>query len=411
MSAKRLFMGAVAVAGVSLAAAAANAQDTIKIAYQEPLSGPFASIGTAGLSDFLYVAADINKRGGILGRDIEIVQFDNKLSGQEAVIQLQRAIDQGIRFLLQGQSSGIALALGDAITKNNARNPDNRILHLNYAAVAPALTNEKCSFWHFRFDANVDIKMAALTNYMKGQSDISKIYLINQNYSFGQAVEAAAKKMVGENMPNAEIVGAELHPLARIQDFTPYVQKIKASGADTVITGNWGPDLQLLIKAANDAGLDVKWFTYYAGAAGTPTAIGKAGVGRVYQISEWHQNVLESAELEAFINAYEEEYGDEFLFYRSKNTLEMLKLAIEAAGSTDPVKVAFAFEGMKYESELGTIEMRASDHQLFQKMFVSSWSDDVKYSQEVEGLGFKTEGVIQAADTIIGTTCKMERPS
>lgn len=411
MSAKRLFMGAVAVAGVSLAAAAANAQDTIKIAYQEPLSGPFASIGTAGLSDFLYVAADINKRGGILGRDIEIVQFDNKLSGQEAVIQLQRAIDQGIRFLLQGQSSGIALALGDAITKNNARNPDNRILHLNYAAVAPALTNEKCSFWHFRFDANVDIKMAALTNYMKGQSDISKIYLINQNYSFGQAVEAAAKRLVAENMPNAEIVGAELHPLARIQDFTPYVQKIKASGADTVITGNWGPDLQLLIKAANDAGLDVKWFTYYAGAAGTPTAIGKAGVGRVYQISEWHQNVLESAELEAFINAYEEEYGDEFLFYRSKNTLEMLKLAIEAAGSTDPVKVAFAFEGMKYESELGTIEMRASDHQLFQKMFVSSWSDDVKYSQEVEGLGFKTEGVIQAADTIIGTTCKMERPS
>lgn len=411
MSAKRLFMGAVAVAGVSLAAAAANAQDTIKIAYQEPLSGPFASIGTAGLSDFLYVAADINKRGGILGRDIEIVQFDNKLSGQEAVIQLQRAIDQGIRFLLQGQSSGIALALGDAITKNNARNPDNRILHLNYAAVAPALTNEKCSFWHFRFDANVDIKMAALTNYMKGQSDISKIYLINQNYSFGQAVEAAAKRLVAENMPNAEIVGAELHPLARIQDFTPYVQKIKASGADTVITGNWGPDLQLLIKAANDAGLDVKWFTYYAGAAGTPTAIGKAGVGRVYQISEWHQNVLESPELEAFINAYEEEYGDEFLFYRSKNTLEMLKLAIEAAGSTDPVKVAYAFEGMKYESELGTIEMRASDHQLFQKMFVSSWSDDVKYSQEVEGLGFKTEGVIQAADTIIGTTCKMERPS
>lgn len=411
MSAKRLFMGAVAAAGMSLSAAAANAQDTIKIAYQEPLSGPFASIGTAGLSDFLYVAADINKRGGILGRDIEIVQFDNKLSGQEAIIQLQRAIDQGIQFLLQGQSSGIALALGDAISKNNARNPDNRIIHLNYAAVAPALTNEKCSFWHFRFDANVDIKMAALTNYMKGQSDIGKIYLINQNYSFGQAVEAAAKKMVAENMPSAEIVGAELHPLARTQDFAPYVQKIKASGADTVITGNWGPDLQLLIKAANDAGLDVKWFTYYAGAAGTPTAIGKAGVGRVFQISEWHQNVLESAELEAFINDYEEEYGDEFLFYRSKNTLEMLKLAIEAAGSTDPVKVARAFEGMKYESELGSIEMRASDHQLFQKMFVSSWSDDVKYSQEVEGLGFKTEGVIPAADTRLGTTCNMERPS
>lgn len=411
MSAKHLLLGAVAAAGVGLGAAAANAQDTIKIAYQEPLSGPFANIGTAGLSDFLFVAADINKRGGILGRDIEIVQFDNKLSGQEAIIQLQRAIDQGIRFLLQGQSSGIALALGDAITKNNARNPDNRILHLNYAAIAPALTNEKCSFWHFRFDANVDMKMAALTNYMKNQSDISKVYLINQNYSFGQAVEAAAKKMVPANMPNAEIVGAELHPLARIQDFAPYVQKIKASGADTVITGNWGNDLTLLIKAANDAGLDVKWFTYYAGASGTPTAIGKAGVGKVFMITEWHQNVLESAELEEFVNEYEAEYGDEFLFYRSKNTLEMLKIAIEAAGSTDPVKVALAFEGMKYETELGPVEMRASDHQLFQKMYVSKWSDNVKYSQEVEGLGFETQGIIQAADTRIATTCNMERPS
>ena len=411
MSAKQIFMGAVAATGVGLFAAAANAQDTIKIAYQEPLSGPFASIGTAGLSDFLFVAADINKRGGIMGRDIEIVQFDNKLSGQEAVIQLQRAIDQGIQFLLQGQSSGIALALGAAISKNNARNPDNRIIHLNYAAVAPQLTNENCSFWHFRFDANVDMKMAALTNYMKGQPDVGKVYLINQNYSFGQAVEAAAKRIVPEALPSAEIVGAELHPLARIQDFAPYVQKIKASGADTVITGNWGPDLQLLIKAANDSGLDVKWFTYYAGAAGTPTAIGEAGVGRVFQISEWHQNVLESSELEAFINAYEAEYGDEFLFYRSKNTLEMLKLAIEAAGSTDPVKVALALEGMKYESELGTVEMRASDHQAFQKMYVSKWSDDVKYSQEVEGLGFKTEGVIEVADTRLGTTCNMERPS
>ena len=411
MSAKRFFIGAVAAAGVGLSAAAANANETIKIAYQEPLSGPFANIGTAGLSDFLFVAADINKRGGILGHDIEIVQFDNKLSGQEAIIQLQRAIDQGIRFLLQGQSSGIALALGDAITKNNARNPDNRILHLNYAAVAPALTNEKCSFWHFRFDANVDMKMAALTNYMKTRSDIGKVYLINQNYSFGQAVEAAAKKMVVANMPSAEIVGAELHPLARIQDFAPYVQKIKASGADTVITGNWGNDLTLLIKAANDAGLDVKWFTYYAGASGTPTAIGKAGVGKVFMITEWHQNVLESAELEEFVNRYEAEYGDEFLFYRSKNTLEMLKLAIEAAGSTDPVKVAFAFEGMKYESELGTVEMRAEDHQLFQKLYVSKWSDNVKYSQEVEGLGFETQGVIESADTRIGTVCKMERPS
>ncbi len=410
MSVKGMLLGAAAAAGVCLAAAPANAQETIRIAYLEPLSGPFASIGAAGLSDFLFVAADINKRGGILGREIEIVQFDNKLNPQEAIVQLHRAIDQGIRFVLQGQSSGIALALIDAINKNNARNPGDRILYLNYSAMTPSLTNELCSFWHFRFDANVEMKMQALTNYMKGKAGIEKIYLINQNYAFGRSVEAFAKQLVPQNVPGAEIVGAELHPLGRVQDFAPYVQKIKASGADTIITGNWGNDLTLLIRAANDAGLNLKWFTYAAGASGTPTAIGKSGVDRVFLISEWHQNVLESAELEDFINRYEAEYGDEFLFYRAKNTLEMLKLAVEATGSTDPVKVAFALEGMNYESELGTVEMRASDHQAFQKLYISKWSDDVKYSQEVEGLGFKTEGVIQAADTGLGTTCNMERP-
>ncbi len=411
MSAKRLFMGAVAAAGVSLFAAAANAQDTIKIAYSEPLSGGFANVGAAGLTNFQFIAADINKRGGVLGRNLEIVSFDNKLNPQEAVVQLQRAIDQEIQFIFQGQSSGVAHAIIDAINKNNKRNPDDSILFLNYAAIDPALTNEKCSFWHFRFDANVNIKMAALTNYLADQPDVGKVYLINQNYSFGQAVEAAAKKMVPEKRPDIEIVGAELHPVARIQDFAPYVQKIKASGADAVITGNWGNDIQLLIKAANDAGLNVKWFTYYAGSPGTPGAIGRSSEGRVFQITEWHQNVLDSPELEAFVNAYEAEYGDEFLFYRAKNAMEMLKIAIEAAGSTEPLAVARKLEGMRYEAELGTVEMRASDHQLFQPLYISAWSNDVKYDVEVEGYGFKTDGRIPLEATRVATTCKMERPS
>ena len=411
MSAKRLLMGAVAAAGVSLFAAAANAQDKIKIAYIEPLSGPFANVGNAGLTNFQFIAADINKRGGVMGRDLDIIGFDNKLNAQEGVIQLQRAIDQGIQFIFQGQSSGIAHAIIDAINKNNARNPGDRVLFLNYAAVDPALTNEKCSFWHFRFDANVDIKMAALTNYLVDQNDVNKVYLINQNYSFGKAVEAAAKKMLPEKRPDIEIVGAELHPVARIQDFAPYVQKIKASGADAVITGNWGNDIQLLIKAANEAGLNVKWFTYYAASPGTPSAIGQSSEGRIFQISEWHQNVLDSPELEAFINAYESEYGDEFLFYRAKNALEMLKIAIEATGSTDVVKVARALEGMKYEAELGTVEMRATDHQLFQPMYISAWSNDVKYDVEVEGYGFETDGRVPLEATKLATTCKMERPS
>ena len=76
------------------------------------------------------------------------------------------------------------------MSKYNDRNPGKEMLYLNYAAVDPVLTNDKCSFWHFRWDANSDIKMAALTNFMKSQPNIKKVYLINQDYSFGHAVDA-----------------------------------------------------------------------------------------------------------------------------------------------------------------------------------------------------------------------------
>ena len=154
------------------------------------------------------------------------------------------------------------------------------------------LTNDKCSFWHFRWDAGSDIKMEALTNYMKGVPSIKKVYLINQDYSFGQSVRADARKMLAAKRPDIEIVGDELHPLLKVTDFSPYIAKIKASGADTVVTGNWGQDIALLLKAAADAGLKVNWYTYYAGGAGGPTAIKQANLDhQVFQVTEGIPNV------------------------------------------------------------------------------------------------------------------------
>ena len=119
----------------------------------------------------------------MLGQKLEIVPMDNKLSAQESLILLKSAIDQGIRYIAQGNGSSVAGALIDAINKHNERNPDKTVVFLNYAAVDPDFTNDKCSFWHFRFDANTDMKMEALTTYMKGEKKIQKVYLLNQDYS------------------------------------------------------------------------------------------------------------------------------------------------------------------------------------------------------------------------------------
>lgn len=392
-------------------AATAHAQGTVKIALIEPLSGGAASAGILIQKHAAFYIDKVNAAGGVNGQKLELVASDNKMSPQESLINLKKITDEGTRYVMQGVGSLVAHAITDAVLKHNERNPGKEILFLNWAAVDPALTNEKCNFWHFRFDADADMKMEAITNYMAKQKNIKRVYLINQDYSFGKAVAAAARKMIKEKRSDIEIVGDELHPLQKVTDFSPYVAKIKASGADSVVTGNWSNDMLLLIKAGKDAGLNVDWYTYYAGALGSPTAIGKDGIGRVKQVSEWHKNVL--SELDPDAVAYEKRFtakDDDYAIWRVKSMFEMLVEAMKKAKSNDPVKVAKALEGLKLMTALGEIEMRADNHQLLQPLYVSTMSDKAKYDVEKTGLGFVTNGKVDAKETWLATTCKMDRP-
>jgi len=397
-----------------LAAAPAAAQDTLKIGYIDPLSGGGASVGEIGLKTFQFLADELNAKGGIQGKKVEIVPLDNKTNPQESLIQAQKAIDAGVRYITQGNGSAVAAALSDFVTKYNSRNPGKEVLYFNYAAVDPILTNEKCSYWHFRWDANSDIKMQALTNYMKDKKDIKKVYLINQDYSFGQSVRTEARKMLGAKRPDIEIVGDELHPLLKVTDFAPYIAKIKASGADTVITGNWGQDFALLLKAAADAGLKVNWYTYYAGGTGGPTAVKQAGLDhQVFQVSEGVANGGAPAAVEVE-NALRAKYAVSHFYPRAFNEIRMLAAAADKAKSTEPAKVAAALEGLEFEVlNGGKGVMRKEDHQFFQPIYISSFgslTDKSMFEEEHTGWGWKVDAKIDTPQTMVDTTCKMKRP-
>ena len=383
----------------------------VKIALIDPLSGGAATTGILAQKTHQFYIDAINAAGGINGEKIELLSFDNKVNAQESLIQLKKALDEGARYIVQGNGSAVALAITDAVQKHNERNPGKEVVFLNYAAVDPALTNEKCTFWHFRFDADADMKMAAMTNVIAKDPNIKKVYLINQDYSFGKAVATAATKMLAEKRPDIKIVGDELHPLQKVQDFSPYVAKIKASGADTVITGNWSNDMVLLIKAGKDAGLKVNWETYYGGSPGTVTAIGEAGVDTLKQVTEWHKNA--TPELDSTVAAFAKKYPgkeNEFSYYRAKTMWELFAAAAKKAGSNDPVKVAKALEGMKMSTPLGEVEMRGDNHQLLQPLYVSTLEKSQKYDVEETGLGWKTDAKVDPKATALPTTCKMERP-
>ncbi len=405
----------LAAAGIAAACMTYSVHaETIKVAFIDPLSGPFAPVGQNLLRSFQTVAEIANKEKWTPGHTIEVTGFDNKASPQESLTQLKTVIDQGYRYIVQGNGSGAAGALIDAINKHNERNPGKEIVFLNYAAVDPDLTNSKCSYWHFRTDANSDMKMEALTTYLANDKRIKKIYIIGQNYAHGHQVTRAAKEYLKRKRPDIEIVGDDLHPIGSVKDFSPYVAKINASGADTVITGNWGSDLALLIKAARDADLKANFYTYYAYTTGVPTVMGAAGANHVKYVGTWNVN-NETYSGKDLVEAFKKKYNDDFYAVSVYSALQLLSKGVVQANSTDPVKVAVAMEGQKFKTLNGDVEMRKSDHQLQQPLYVTTWvkvnGKDVKFDQESTGYGWRTDQKIESYVASQPTTCNMKRPT
>ncbi len=393
----------------------AHAADTVKLGFFGGLSGAQGHVGEEQLKAFKAAADVVNARGGVLGgRKIEIVAFDNKNTPQETLILLKQAIDQDIHYVMATVSS-VAHAINDAVVKHNERNPDKIVLFLDYNALDPALTEAKCSFWHFRFEAHSGMQINALTDFMAKQKAIRKVYLINQDYAHGHAVRKSSREMLAAKRPDIEIVGDDLIPLSKVKDFAPYIAKIRATGADAVLTGNWGNDLSLLVKAGAEAGLPAQYYTILGKLPGTWVTAGAAGAGRMKTVDAWHINAANPAWEKILVDS-RARYGassnmDYLTAYR---LVEMLSTAINKIGADDPLKVAFALEGLKYAGPTGESWMRAEDHQIIAPMYVLNFVKEgepgVKHDVDGTGYGWKTESLMEAKDNIPPMNCKMERP-
>jgi len=428
MNPERRMLLALTLAGsAALAAAPLRAQgsaEPIRLALIEGLSGPFGNAGDAVFRNLLWAVERINQRGGVRlpqgARPLELQRFDSKGQTEEALAMLRGALDQKFGFVFQGNSSATALALVDALEKHNQREPARRALFLNYSAVDPALTNVRCSFWHFRFDAHADMRLAALISVLQDDRAVKKVFLIGQDYSFGQHVGRKAREMITAMRPDIQIVGDELHPLGRVKDFIPYAAKIQASGAQAVLTGNWGNDLTLLVRALREVGSEARLYTFYGNALGVPAAIGEAGVGRVLAVAEWHPNLGGKAS-DDFYAAFRQRFPepkDDYVHARMQVMVEMLAAAIERARSTEAQAVALALEGARFDSSrLGGFHeagMRAADHQLQQPLVVSvmerAGTPGVAFDVEGSGYGFRTLRRFDAAAVTQPQQCRMIRP-
>lgn len=396
------------------------AQAPVRIAMIETLSGPLAAGGEAALRNLVWATERVNARGGIKlnsgARPLQMVRYDSKGQVEEALSALRSAIDDGIRIVMQGNSSAVAAALVDAIGKHNEREPGKRVIFLNYAAVDPALTNERCSFWHFRFDAHADMRMAALMQVLREDRSVQKVYLIGQDYSFGQAVLREGRRQLALVRPDVQIVGDELHPLGRVKDFIPYATKIKASGAQAVLTGNFGSDLTLLVRAARDVGFEGKFYTFYGNALGVPGVLAEAGVGKVVAVAEWFANVPGEA-AQNFYQSFRQRFPrpqDDYIHMRMQLMMEALAQSIEKAQSLEAFAVAQELGRAEVALAGHTGRMRSADHQFQQALRVvlmdKQGSAGVRFDAEGSGYGFRVIRSLSADQAEQAHGCKMDRP-
>ena len=395
--------------------ASASAQEPVRLGFMDPLSGTFASVGTSGLNllefavDYLY-----NSKGGILGgRPIEIVALDNKQSPTETQLQFRRAVSEELRIIFQGNSSAVANTLNQTISRHNRRNAGQEVLQINYAAVDPILTNEECSFWHFRFDAHAVMKLEILTDFIARNEDIKSVYIIGQDYSFGQVVADNTVRLLAEKRPDIEVVGNEFHPIGTVKDFTPYVTKIVSSGADAVITGNFGADMVSLARSLIDSGMDAPIYTFYAAYDGITATLGEDGKDRIRLIHTDSANPIASATRRGFNHAYKAAHPNfDVTQSRLVNALMMVVTAMEQAQSDDPYDVAMQLEDMRFTNIGGDeLWMRPDDHQLIQPLYISKQTDEgIEFDADNSGFGLFTEYEVSGDDTALEHSCRMRRP-
>jgi branched-chain amino acid transport system substrate-binding protein len=408
----------------ALAAAAAAALLTLglgvqaaplKIGLLETLSGPQASSGQAYRAAVRYAIDKLNAAGGWNGEAVQLLEYDNQGGPAGASDKLKAALADGVQIVVQGASSAIGGQITEDVRKHNLRNPGKEIVYINVGAEALELTGEKCNFHHFRFAGNAQVRTKVLVQAMKQAGALgTRVYSINQNYSWGQDMEHAIVDNAGAG--GYQVVEKTLHDVNKIQDFAPYVSKIAASGADTIITGNWSNDLLLLMKASKAAGLKARFGTVFLDQPGNITNAGDTAVGHF--IAHAFNPEAAGAEGERFVKDYSARMGHAPVFIEPQTAfgLDMVADALKRTkpenGALNVNAFAKVLETTRLKTPMGEMSMRAADHQVLLPMVVSVVSREARYKADGTELGFKPVKTFSAEEAAapVQASCRMQRP-
>ncbi len=409
----KALLGPLGTAALLAAALPAAAQaEPLRVAIIESLSGAQTSTGRPYATAAQYVLDRINAAGGFNGEKIIVTEYDSGGSTSGASAKFKQAVADGVHVVIQGSSSAIAGQISEDVRKHNLRNKGKEVLYFNVGGEAMELTGDKCHFHAFRFTTTAPMRVGALVAVMKEEGTLGqRVYSINQNYSWGQDVEAAIKANAKDG--GYEVTETVLHEVNRIQDFSPFVAKIQAAKPDTVITGNWSNDLLLLMKAVGNAGLKVRFATAFLDQVGNVGNAGEVALGHY---------VAHPYNIELGDGRFAEEYRAATGHYPAYvepgavNGIRMFGEALKAVdfkgGAIDTNTIALALEETTLKTDVGTQSIRKEDHQVILPVVVSRVEKGVKYPVDGTDMGFKPVKVVPAEQALypVQDSCKMRRP-
>jgi len=408
--------------------------DTIKLGIYDSFSGPNAYMGEAYTALLAFVAQDINSQGGIKVdgkmKKIQIVKIDTQTSADASKRALEKAILQDKIHAFSGVGGTHLAKIGQAMAK------EYKVIFINLSAYSDELNmlpdfNE----YYFRTCGTSSTTAKALAVFYKNRPE-TKFYILAQDYVWGHESTEVFKKTIKEYKPNAKIVGEEFFQIFN-KDFAPYLEKVRASGAEVIIQMSWGADNENLVKQTRQLGmkspLNPNLFIPMASPwldDDRPLQVigGPAGRGLVlctdFQINRDLPNSKKLNDLwHKLWKTWKAPYNTKLYmwpqggWYRNITGYYWYFQVLQKAGSLDPKKVIAAWEGDTFDFFGWKHYMRPDDHQVVadrpiaELEFPNTWENDTAAAPG-NPIWIPSKDCLPAIDVkLVGRVTKLVKPA
>jgi branched-chain amino acid transport system substrate-binding protein len=335
-------------------------QKPIRILSLYPTSGGMKASSEQWTYGEKVAIEEVNAQGGINGRKIELIIEDSQLKPEVAVSKAQKYLLDGKVDIIIGAGSNVVKPLQDLAKQYNVL--------LVMAAHADVETGKNFNYNSVRLAWNTSMLARAIVGYVaKYLPDKKKFYLLNQDYAYGRDFAANYKKELARQIPGSQVVGEDYPPLMS-KDVSPFLTKVKMSGADAILSSSWGLDASVMLKQRLELGVKA---IVVNPAVVDPTIIREnpEAASGSYGCDTWFNTSTSKESLE-FLASWKKIVKDPDhplptnLAAREYIATKFLLEGIKKAGSTEVSKVIPALESVKMKTITGDVFMRACDHQL-----------------------------------------------